>query len=137
MTEEQIQTIDYYRKKKRLLKLTVEELETLKETLGEHYTCLFYGHNPAKTLSKKLWKSYQKEARRLTKLQDINSLPNADKPRASHKDHFWSDEHYVIDHKISIWYGFNNGMSVEEVSDLSNLRWITAKENCLKGIKCV
>jgi len=44
---------------------------------------------------------------------------------------------YHIDHKISIWYGFKNGIPESQIADISNLRLIPYKENMEKGIKCI
>lgn len=42
---------------------------------------------------------------------------------------------YHIDHKISIHYGFVNGIPAEHIADPSNLRITSKGENCLKGIR--
>lgn len=42
---------------------------------------------------------------------------------------------YHIDHKISIHYGFVNGIPPEHIADPSNLRVTSKGENCLKGIR--
>lgn len=45
----------------------------------------------------------------------------------------WDKFH--IDHKISIHYGFTNGIPAENIAHISNLRVISRGENCLKGIR--
>ena len=40
---------------------------------------------------------------------------------------------YHIDHKVSIHYGFKNGIEPEKIADISNLRMILKKDNCDKG----
>ena len=44
---------------------------------------------------------------------------------------------YHIDHKVSIWFGFKNGIPAEKIAHIDNLRMLTAKDNMLKGRKCV
>lgn len=46
----------------------------------------------------------------------------------------WNKNH--IDHKYSIWQGFKDGKTVEEIADISNLRMLDYKENMKKGIRC-
>lgn len=41
-----------------------------------------------------------------------------------------------IDHKISIYYGFKNNISFDDIAHISNLRMLDYKENMLKGKKC-
>lgn len=43
----------------------------------------------------------------------------------------WSTYH--IDHVISIYTGYTNGISAEQIADISNLRLVTAEENLKKG----
>lgn len=80
------------------------------------------------------FKKYQKKVHKLSKLKDLHTLFNFDKPKVNHKT-FNSENHYVIDHKISIHYCFNNNIPEEIAADISNLRWITGKENSSKSIK--
>ena len=42
-----------------------------------------------------------------------------------------------IDHKISVKTGFRNGISIEDISHVSNLRTVSAKENLFKRAKNV
>lgn len=84
-----------------------------------------------------MWLQYRNKARQLTKLQPVHLLENSDKPKVTRHHQLYSYDHFVIDHKISIWYGFHNGIPVEDIANISNLRWIPSKENCLKGIKSV
>jgi hypothetical protein len=48
-----------------------------------------------------------------------------------------SFKHYHIDHKVSIWFGFKNGIPAEKIACIDNLRMLPAKENMLKGRKCI
>ena len=43
----------------------------------------------------------------------------------------WNSFH--IDHKISISYGFKNGILPESIADITNLRMTDKKTNCDKG----
>lgn len=81
------------------------------------------------------WRRFCRETRKLTKLQDIDSLPLSDKERVTKYSQFNSSTHYVIDHKISIYWGYQNGMTSIDLASLCNLRWITGKENTIKGVK--
>jgi len=49
--------------------------------------------------------------------RDINNLPKKD---------------ITIDHKISVKYGFDNNISVEEISNINNLCICSRKSNCCK-----
>lgn len=143
MTKEQVQTINWYRKNPNLLNTLKDvEIEALKNSLGLHYEHLY-----TKTKIKKItikqkkknvaWEQYKAEVKEITKQQPIDTLENSDKPRAKHKKDFWSKELYSLDHKISIWYGYQNNIDPKIIGDISNLRWITAYENTVKGVKCV
>lgn len=81
-----------------------------------------------KYLKRKSWKAYQKLVHKLTSLQPLDSLENIDK--RGFKDHH-------IDHKISIWYGWKNGIPADEIAHISNLRLIPYKENMCKGRSCL
>lgn len=75
--------------------------------------------NPFKEYKKKVWK-----------LTEINC-----KNLEGIKNRGWRKDH--IDHKFSIWQGFKDGKSVDEIASLENLRMLNYKENMAKGIKCV
>jgi hypothetical protein len=45
------------------------------------------------------------------------------------------EDGYQLDHIISVRYGFDNGISIDEIARLENLRIIPWKENLLKGKK--
>lgn len=140
MTKEQSQTISWYKRyPEKFKKLTESELEALKESLGLYYEYL-YNDKSYKTYCIKdnyKWFNYRELVKDITKQQPTNSLENSDKPRAKHKKDFWSKELYILDHKISIWYGYKNNIDPMVIGSISNLRWITAYENSKKGIKCV
>jgi hypothetical protein len=82
--------------------------------------------------NKKARANYQRKARNLTKLQDLDSLPNSDKPRVTGKGDFHSVHHYVIDHKVTVANGWKYNIPIEEIAHLCNLRWITGYENSKK-----
>lgn len=42
----------------------------------------------------------------------------------------------VIDHKISIAYGYKNNISCEQIAHVSNLRFIASNINMIKRIEC-
>ena len=42
-----------------------------------------------------------------------------------------------IDHKIPVWYGYKTNIPPEEIAHIDNLRMLPAKDNILKGRKCV
>lgn len=68
---------------------------------------------------------YREECRLLTNV-NYKSLPN------SHRRSF-TDMH--VDHKISIRYGYDNGIPIEHISHESNLRMIYHSDNKKKGRK--
>lgn len=86
-------------------------------------------------MNRKAWKEYETKVRELTKTQPTHLLQDSDKLKCKWKGHFNSDKHYLIDHKIPIWYGFNNSILAEDIASLCNLRWITAKANRIKNTK--
>jgi hypothetical protein len=95
---------------------------------------LVHPSNKSKTKHKLAKKEYTKLVRNLTKLQPINTLQNYDKLKCIEYKHFSSEEHYVIDHKISISYGYKHDIPPENISHITNLRWIPSKENRIKNI---
>jgi len=72
------------------------------------------------------WKEFKREVWRLTE-EVAHKIPSIEK--RGFKDHH-------IDHKYSIWKGFKDGKTINEISDISNLRMLPYKENMIKGIKC-
>ena len=42
---------------------------------------------------------------------------------------------YQVDHKISVSYGFKNGIDPKHISDLSNLQFISKEDNNTKNSK--
>jgi hypothetical protein len=79
------------------------------------------------------WKAYLKESREKSK--NISNEMLEGYQRVSHRYHFQSDEHFIVDHKYSIFYGFKHGVPLEEIVDRSNLRVISARKNSHKGIR--
>jgi hypothetical protein len=76
---------------------------------------------------KTLFQIYKKEVWRLT---EINA-----KKLEGIGERGWINKH--IDHKYSIYQGFKDGKSVDEIASLANLRMLNYKENMAKGIKCI
>jgi hypothetical protein len=74
------------------------------------------------------WRSYKKEAWRLTNLVDVSVLENSE--LRGFKGHH-------LDHKISIWFGFKNSVPVEDIASIKNLRFIPHKDNMKKGVGSV
>lgn len=141
MTDSELySTITYYRKNRHQFdSLTSNELEILKENMGEWFVYIANKQLKLKSSSssKTRWKAYRKIVMRLTKQQDTSLLENSDKPRATCVRQMRSTEHYVIDHKISVWYGFKNNIPPTTIADITNLRWVSALENTIKGTNCI
>lgn len=70
--------------------------------------------------------SYRKQVRKLTE-KVAHLIPDIEKRN-------FNTHH--IDHKYSIYQGYLDGKTPEEIADINNLRIIKAKENLAKGIKC-
>lgn len=139
LTKEQIQTIIHYRKNKtKFYSLSNDEINALFEFLQESFLCIVFKQEKFlfKVDKRKDWKEYRKKVWEITKQQDCDSLPDSEKQRATNIKHFQSKEHYVLDHIVSIWYGYKHGLPENEIGHISNLRWISAKENSRKGIRC-
>ena len=73
---------------------------------------------------KSKWKNYRDKCWEITNKQPLKKLKDF-KNRGFKK--------YHLDHRISIWYGFNNGISPETID---NLKMIPYKDNMQKGIRC-
>lgn len=83
---------------------------------------------PAKWRPYPEWTAYKKLVIKLTGKQPIDTLENY---------HLRGWNGYHLDHKVSIWYGFENGIQAERIAHISNLQFIPAKENRKKGVDCV
>lgn len=70
---------------------------------------------------------YKDNVRQLTE-EETHLLPNI------HKRGFNS---YHIDHKISIRYGYDNGIPEEQIADISNLHLVWWKDNIRKRTNCI
>lgn len=75
-------------------------------------------------------KKYHRRVWNLTYKQPIELLENFDRRGKS-----GIDGAYQIDHIIPIKYGFENGISAEEIAHINNLRMLTWEENISKGSK--
>ena len=75
------------------------------------------------------YKELKQEYKKLVKKLTENNKHNLE----GIENRGWDTHH--IDHKISIHYGFMNGIPAESIADASNLRVISKGENCLKGIR--
>jgi hypothetical protein len=87
---------------------------------------------PSKALSAKINNDYKNRWRayrfKVWKLTEEKAHLITDIHKRGFRDHH-------IDHKISIWYGFKNGLTVDFIADLDNLRMLPYKENMKKGTR--
>ncbi len=72
------------------------------------------------------WKRYRANAWRVTRGQDLSVLQGIEKR---------SFEGYHVDHIVSIWDGWKNGISYQQIGHISNLRVIDARLNLKKNRK--
>lgn len=126
------ETAKHYREHpEALAKLTPDELQTLKNTLGDVFAQIF---EPVEKIRKKKQKTnkgfreYRKEVNRLTTL-NLQILPNL---RAKS---ILDAQMYVIDHKIPAIIGFKMGISAGLIASSGNLQVITVAENFAKGTR--
>jgi len=75
---------------------------------------------------------YKNKVWYLTRKQPLHLLENYNKPR--HRA--GTNGAYQLDHIVSIKYGFDNNISIEEIAKIENLRFITWEENLKKGAYC-
>jgi hypothetical protein len=80
------------------------------------------------TEDKQIKYSYMKKVSLLTE-EVVHLIEGYDKSKRGFFDGF------QVDHKISKSFGFINGLSAEDISDITNLQFITKSENELKGAK--
>lgn len=80
-------------------------------------------YNEAEEARKKAWRAYRRKVQALTEAV-AHLIPGIEKRG-------FNDHH--IDHKVSIWYGFNHGIPEEQIADISNLRMLKNTENMRKG----
>lgn len=72
---------------------------------------------------------YYKKVRRLTEQQPLHLLENHEK-----RAHFTNSENpYHLDHIVPVCYGWLNEIPEEIISDISNLRFIPARDNIKKS----
>lgn len=74
-------------------------------------------------------KKYRRAVQKVTKQQNISLLENYDKLRGL----CGVEGAYQLDHIISIVRGYEEGISAEQIGDLSNLQIIPWKDNLLKS----
>lgn len=77
--------------------------------------------------AKSKWDRYRHRVKMLTEQNDLSVLTNYDK--RGFRD-------YHLDHKVSVWYGFKNGIPEEEIAGIGNLRFIPCRENMDKNTDC-
>lgn len=49
---------------------------------------------------------------------------------------FQRENLYALDHRISVYHAWKNGLDPYVIGSLANLRYIPSKKNCIKGTKC-
>lgn len=64
---------------------------------------------------RKGWKKYRRRVWKITEGQPIQELPGY---------MFRGYDNFHLDHIISIWHGFKNGIPAEHIGHISNLRFI-------------
>jgi hypothetical protein len=84
---------------------------------------IFKNNKPILITKAILFKDYQKQVHKLTK----------ETSKALEHISLIGFNTYHIDHKISIYYGFNNNIKASHIADISNLRVIPAIENIAKN----
>ena len=75
------------------------------------------------------FENYKKEVWKYTNRQDLKSLHNFEK-----RGHI-SKNGWHLDHKISIFEGFKNNISAEEIGNISNLQMLPGLTNIKKGTR--
>ena len=100
---------------------------------------------PIKQLSKrelglKNKRKYYRTVRKLTQLVNKEDIVGYNKDNLLTADDIFNGNHsfkksnkLVIDHKISIIYGFMNNIPAEHIADINNLRYIPSNENHSKS----
>ncbi len=78
---------------------------------------------------------YHRKCRIETLERNFDLFNNFKGLKVINKSHFQSNIHFVVDHKVSIDFGFKNCITVEDICSESNLRWISSKKNALKAAK--
>ena len=79
-----------------------------------------------------LLKRYKNSVEKFTLKVNIKNLPNFDK-RGNPK---FKKDAYHLDHRYSIKEGFNNNINPKIISNINNLEFIPASENCSKHTIC-
>jgi len=82
-------------------------------------------NHPRWNSNKDAQKAYYANVLRVTRLNDLSSLKNYDKPRGL----CGQEGAYQLDHIISIKYGFDNNIAPELLGHINNLRFIPWQEN--------
>lgn len=77
------------------------------------------------------FEKYELEVMKITRRQEINSLPNSGK-----RGNSGVKGAYHLDHKFSIVEGFNKKINPEIIGNIKNLEFIPWEENIKKRTKC-
>lgn len=92
---------------------------------------------------KKQKKKYWEDVMRITKAQNLQELEGYENRLTIFELKKYGNKAFGmkrfnhLDHKISIAYGFKNGIPANVIGHISNLRYIPGDENLAKGTKCV
>lgn len=100
-----------------------------KELLSEKFYINKFGITKKEYLnSVSCRKKYARKVRQITNKQPLHLLKNS--------EHRGLDVNsYHLDHIVPIRYGYENNISPEKIGDISNLRFISCKENLIKNDK--
>jgi hypothetical protein len=82
-------------------------------------------------------KTYEELVRTITRQVDKSKIEGYNKDKIITRDMvlsegrgiFQDNNLLVVDHKISISYGYKNNIPPHHIADISNLRWFPAKDN--------
>jgi len=89
--------------------------------------------------AKKRKRQYYKEVRQITKMVNKVQIEGYNKSliynRVRDGIMVTAYNSLVIDHKIPLSYGYKNNIPPEKIANISNLQYLTVKENMIKGVK--
>lgn len=74
--------------------------------------------------------AYRSKCMKITKMNDLSKLPNF------HLRGSRFEGSYELDHKVSIAYGFTNGVDPKIIGHLCNLEMVPWRANARKNLKC-
>jgi hypothetical protein len=93
-----------------------------------------------KDMERKRWRVYKNKVKKLTAEVDKHYITGYDETKLLKSEDikngiytFNTSNKLVIDHKISIVYGYKNNIPIEHIADISNLRYIPSCDNQSKS----